>query len=122
MKRIAVLAIAGTLALTVLGAAAFASDANYKGTSYEDKNGVRWYANKGYDRGIKDGEKAGHQDAEKGYRYRVDEHGQFRSATDGWNGWGHKEEYKDAYRAGYSKGYKQAFNETMHSLGYRRVR
>ena len=47
MKRIAALAIAGTLALTVLGAAAFAPDANYKGTSYEDKNGVRWYREQG---------------------------------------------------------------------------
>ena len=123
MKRFAVLAIMGTLALTVLAATAFAADKDdYKGTSYEDRSGVRWYPNHGYDRGMKDGSKSGHQDAEKGYRYRADQHGQFRSGTDGWDGRGKKDEYIEAYRAGYTKGYKQAFNETMHSLGYRQVR
>lgn len=123
MKGFAAMAIVGTLALTVLGATAFAADKDdYKGTSYEDRNGVRWYPNRGYDRGMKDGSKSGHQDAEKGFRYRADQHGQFRSGTDGWNGRGKKDEYVEAYRAGYTKGYKQAFNETMHSLGYRQVR
>ena len=121
MRRIASLAIAGTLGLALLGATAFAGD-DYHGTTYEDRNGVRWYPNNGYDRGLKDGTHSGHVDAEKGQRFRAQEHGQFRSATDGYDGRGTKDAYKEAYRNGYMKGYKQAFGETMRSLGYRQVR
>lgn len=118
MKRIASLAIAGFLALTVLGATAFAGDH----TSYEDRNGVRWTANYGYDNGLKDGQHSGRQDAEHGYRFRATDHGQFKSAMDGYSGHCSKDDYKSAYRAGYMKGYRQAYDVTMRSYGYRQVR
>ncbi len=118
MKRMASLAVMATLALTMLGAAAVADD---RGTSYEDRNGVKWYANYGYDKGLKDGGHSGHEDAEHGYRFRATDHGQFKDAMDGFNGHCTKEEYKQAYRAGYMKGYRQAFDETMRSFGYRQV-
>ena len=121
MKRFASLALAATFALTMLGATAFAGDETYH-TSYEDRNGVRWYPNYGYDKGLKDGMHSGHVDAEKGFRFRAEDHGQFRSGTDGYDGRGTKDEYKEAYRSGYMKGYKQAYGETMRSLGYRQVR
>lgn len=121
MRRFASLAIVGTLALTMLGATAFAGD-DYQGTSYEDRNGVRWYANYGFDRGMRDGTHSGHVDAEKGLRFRATDHGQFRGGTDGFQGGCTKDEYKEAYRAGYMKGYRQAFGDTMKSLGYRQVR
>ncbi len=121
MKKFASLAMAGTLAMTMLGTAAFAGGQSYT-TSYEDRNGVRWYPNYGYDRGYRDGMHSGHGDAEKGYRFRAEDHGQFRSGSDGYDGRGSKDEYKEAYRAGYMKGYKQAYGETMKSFGYRQVR
>ncbi len=116
MKKLAGLLAAGTLALTMLGGMAFAGDDYH--TSYTDRNGVRWYASPGYDRGFRDGAHSGHGDAEKGYRFRAQDHGQFRSGTDGWDGNGAKDAYRESYRAGYMKGYKQAYDETMRSLGY----
>lgn len=123
MKRCASLLVVGTFAFTMVAGAAFAAGGDdYHGTSYEDRNGVRWYPNYGYDKGMKDGMHSGHVDAEKGFRYRAEDHGQFRSGTDGYQGKCTKDEYKEAYRAGYLKGYKQAYGETMKSLGYRQIR
>ena len=119
MKRIASLAVMGCLGLTMLVAAAVADD---HGTSYEDRNGVKWYANYGYDKGLKDGQHSGHEDAEHGFRFRATDHGQFKDGMDGFRGKCTKEEYKQAYRAGYMKGYRAAFDETMRSFGYRQVR
>ncbi len=118
MKKMAGLIVAGTLALTILGTTAFAGDDH---SSYTDRNGVRWYANYGYDRGMRDGAHSGHKDAEHGFRFRATDHGQFRSGTDGYDGSGSKEEYRESYRAGYRKGYRQAYDETMLSLGYHRA-
>lgn len=120
MKRYASLAIAAALGLTILGSVAFAGDNH--GTSYEDRNGVRWYANYGYDRGLKDGTHSGREDAEKGFRFRATDHGQFKSAMDGYQGHCTKDEYKDSYRAGYMKGYKETYNQVMRSYGYRSLR
>lgn len=121
MNRIASLAMVGTFALAMLGTAV-AAPGDQPGTSYEDRNGVTWYANYGFDRGLKDGARSGHEDAEKGFRYRATDHGQFKSGTDGFNGGCSKDTYKEAYRAGYLKGYRQAYTDTMKSFGYNRVR
>jgi hypothetical protein len=117
MKRFGFLAMALLVGLTMLASTAFAGD--NKGTSYQDRNGVKWYANYGFDRGLRDGSHAGRQDAEKGYRFRAQEHGQFRSAMDGFKG-GRKDDYKDAYRAGYLKGYKEEYRMTSRTYEYRR--
>jgi len=119
MKKLASLIVLGTLALTMLGASAFAGDNSH--SSYTDQNGVRWYANYGFDHGMRDGAHSGHQDAEQGFRFRASDHGQFRNGTGGYDGAGSKEEYRESYRAGYLKGYRQAYDETMRSLGYHRV-
>ena len=116
MRRFGFLATALLAGLTILAGSAFAGD-DYKGTSYEDRNGVKWYANYGFDRGFKDGSKSGRQDAEKGYRFRASDHGQFKGGLDGFKG-GNKEDYKDAYRAGYMKGYKEQYNRTSRNFGY----
>lgn len=119
MKRIASFVVMGSMALTTLGSIAVADD---RGTSYEDRNGVKWYANYGYDKGLKDGQHSGHDDAEHGFRFRAADHGQFKGGLDGYRGKCTKEEYKQAYRAGYMKGYRTAYDETMRSFGYRQVR
>ena len=121
MKRYATLAVVGTFTLTLLAGTAFAGHDDYK-TSYEDRNGVKWYPNYGYDKGLKAGARSGHVDAEKGFRFRASDHGQFRSGLDGYVGKCSKDEYKEAFRAGYMKGYRQAYNETMKSFGYRQIR
>jgi hypothetical protein len=119
MKRIASLAIMGTLALSMLGGAAFGADwDDYHGNRYADRDDYRGRANYGFDRGLHDGSHSGHEDAEHGYRFRATDHGQFKGGLDGYNGGCSKDEYRDAYRAGYMRGYRQAFNETVRSMGY----
>ncbi|ABF43417.1 hypothetical protein Acid345_4417 [Candidatus Koribacter versatilis Ellin345] len=119
MKKLAGLFAAGALALTMLGGMAFAGDDYH--TSYTDRDGTKWYASPGFDRGFRDGGHSGHVDAEHGFRFRASDHGQFRGGTDGWNGNGAKDAYRESYRAGYLKGYREAYDETMRSLGYHKV-
>jgi hypothetical protein len=96
--RMAALAAAVSLAL---GSLAW----GYDGDDRQDEARQR-----GYQNGYHDGQRAGHYDRERGYRFHF-KNDQWEDARGGYEPWmGSFGHYKKAYRSAYADGYRRTFN------------
>lgn len=59
----------------------------------------------GYDSGVDQGR----DDASRGRSFNVNRHGEYRSATRGYDGYGNRNQYRDVFRRGFAAGYEDGY-------------
>jgi hypothetical protein len=77
----------------------------------------RAFDDRAYDHGYEDGRRHGEGDARRGRSYDYDRHRDFRSADDGYRGYGSRNGYRQDYRQGFATGYDEGYRR--HARGYR---
>ena len=109
--RMAVLAVAATLALTGVALAHDHDDDDY----YRGGNGAQ-AQRYGYQNGYRDGFNHGREDRfrNEGYDYRSED---FEQASRGYQSWmGNVGQFRDGYRQGYHSGYDAAFRRSSYGV------
>ena len=70
------------------------------------------YYSEAYDRGLREGDQKGREDAKDGDRYDPRRHKWYRDGDRGYNSrYGSREQYKAAYRDAFERGYAQGYRE-----------
>jgi hypothetical protein len=62
-----------------------------------------------YRNGYAEGRSQGQDDARRGRAFDYDRHGEYRRATDGYNGRGNRNAYRDLFRRGFAAGYNDGY-------------
>ena len=66
--------------------------------------------NRAYDYGYREGFEHGRDDARRGRAFDYSRHGEYRNATQGYNG-GSRDGYRRVYRDGFERGYNEAYRQ-----------
>jgi hypothetical protein len=104
-RWIRVAALAATVSLA-FGSVAWGQDwGRYDNDDYNRRDEAR---DRGYHRGLDDGQRAGQFDAQRGRRFKF-KNDDWEDSR-GYEHWmGSKGEYKQAYREGYERGYRRSY-------------
>ena len=88
------------------------------GYGYQRGGVSRDVERRAYDRGYREGVKAGEEDGRKGRAFSFQQHGDWRDADDGYHrDYGDREFYRRVYRRAFETGYGEGFNR--YGRGYR---
>ena len=80
------------------------------------------YYSEAYDRGLREGEQKGREDAKDGDRYDPRRHNWYRDGDRGYKDrYGSREQYKAAYRDAFERGYAQGYRVRLRLRQQRRV-
>jgi len=91
---------------------------------YRDRNNGGWNNRVGgeaYQRGFRDGERLGEEDARRGRAFNVQTHREYREADAGYDrNDGSRDLYRDDFRRGFTEGYRNAYRDDRNGRDDRR--
>jgi hypothetical protein len=107
LTRLVVAAVAcSTLALPASAAAQWGRDRDDRG-GWNNRAG-----GEAYQRGFREGERKGEEDARRNRAFNVQSHREYRDADDGYDrNDGSRDRYRDEYRRGFTEGYRIGFRD-----------
>ena len=118
MKRIAILAVAGTIGLGEPTPAQAADvrvnvrigQPDYR--DYRDRDDARFVDRIAFDNGYRDGVRDGNRDERRNERFAYRDERNYRDANNGYRReYGSRWEYASAYRRGFERGYRRAYDD-----------